>query len=176
MKKHLFCFLTVILVMFSGMSTAEAKTVGLGFQTGAIYAAEFTAYPLEIGALDSTPYPYAYKSPRYAVVVLKMHARRSISPLDYNLTINNVTANCIAAASNMEAFVSNPAVLYPDDKDFVRMVFIFDGNRVKGNGKTLNAVLRPNINGRKPVSFKITDLGKKPLSDVKKIPAGGMLQ
>ena len=176
MQRVIFICAAVILSVLTCTFPAGAKTVELGVKTGHIVAAEFSTAPLEIGSLEQTPYPNNYKKKAYAIVVLKMHPRRSISPLDYSLTINRNTANCVAAACNMEPLVSNPAVLYPENNDFVRLVFIFDGNRVKGNGKTLAGTLTPHLKGRRPVAFNLTDLGSKPMSNFKTIPAAGLLK
>ena len=156
----------------------QAKTVEMGYKTGQIIAAEMTSASMDITGREQSPCPNNFKNPRYVQVMLKMHPRRSISVVDYSLVINNVTAGCIAMASNQEPFVSAPTVLSPDPRDVVKMLFVFDGARVKGPGanKTLRAVLKSNIRARGSLTINVTDLGSGKFTDPGKVPAAGLLK
>ena len=170
-----FAFLMLMLIAFSG-SSVMAKTASMGKYIGEVIAAETSTLPMEITELNKSPYKHNYQTPRYVLLVVKMHPRRSLSSVDYTLSINGVSANCIAAVCNMEPFVTNPAVLFPGNDDLVRMLFIFDGSRVKGNGKTLTATLKAVLNGRQSVQLNITDIGNAQFTDLKNIPADGILK
>lgn len=172
MKKFWICLLGA--TAFAAAAVCSAETVKLGYNVGEIIAAETTTAAVEVFDREQSPYPHKFANPRYVVVVLKMHPRRSISSVDYSLSINGTVTPCIAAASNMEPFVCNPAVLYPENKDLVRMLFILDGSQLAAGD--LNASLKANLASRQDVSFKITDLGQAKFTESSKIPAGGMLK
>ena len=169
--KSIFCA-AVLLTAFS----VHAKTVSLGFQIGNVVAAEMSQFPVRIIDREHSPYPNAFRSYVYAVIVLKMEPARTLNAEDYALKIGNLTANCLAITSNNGNFVSSSQSLYSNDNDHLRMVFVFDGSKLRGNGKVMSATLVSRISGRSNVNFLITDLGKKPFCDVKKIPQAGLLK
>lgn len=158
--------------------TVSAKSVELGFHIGKIMAAEITAQPQEVINLESYPYACKFSKTLYAVVTLKMVTNRSLSPLDYTLTVGNATGNCVSVVNNMESFICSPSVMYPSNKDYARMLFLIDGSKVRlpAPGKPVKAVLRTRLKGRGNVSFNMINLGSKPLSDCKNIPAAGALK
>jgi len=167
-----------LLFMFSAKT--DAKTVSLGFNIGAVISAELSTVKLEIVDREKFPYPNKYNRQSLVVVTLKMYPRRSLSPLDYDLKINGATAKCLAAACNMEPFVCdlNGVPLHPENNDYVRMIFAFDGNKVKspGKGKTLRATLLCNLKNRSKVTFNVTDIGNGNFTETTKIPAAGSLK
>lgn len=158
--------------------TVSAKSVELGFHIGKVMAAEITAQPQEVINLEAYPYPCKFSKTLYAVVTLKMVTNRSLSPLDYTLSIGNATGNCVSVVNNMESFICSPSVMYPANKDFARMLFLIDSSKVKlpAAGQVVKATLRTRLKGRGNVSFNMINLGSKPLSDCKKIPAAGALK
>ena len=157
---------------------APAKSVELGFHIGKVVAAEITAMPQEIINIESYPYPYKFKKTLYAVVTLKMVPNRSLSPLDYTLSIGSASGICVSVVNNMDSFICSPTVMYPASKDYARMLFLFDAANVKlpAVGKTVTAALRTRLKGRGNVSFAMVNLGVKPFSDCKTIPANGALK
>ena len=106
--------------------TVSAKSVELGFHIGKIMAAEITAQPQEVINLESYPYACKFSKTLYAVVTLKMVTNRSLSPLDYTLSVGNATGNCVSVVNNMESFICSPSVMYPSNKDYARMLFLID--------------------------------------------------
>ncbi len=166
-------FVTAIL----GAEALYAKTADLGFRIGKVVAAEITTATPEIIGKESFPYPLPAK-PVYAVVVLKMVQNRSLSSLDYSLIVNGTTTPCIAIVCNMAAFVCSPDATYPSEKDYARLLFILDGNKVKlpAAGKTLKGTLKTNLRGRGNVALNITSQAKQPFSDCTKIPEAGALK
>ncbi|MBE6369053.1 MAG: hypothetical protein E7056_02700 [Lentisphaerae bacterium] len=153
----------------------SAKTLELGFQTGEVLAAEITGAAQEIINLEGSPYKCSFDKKIYVQVVIKMFPGRSISPLDYTLNINGNTANCLAAVCDDEVFVCNPSERYPEKDSLVRLLFVFDGNRVttgSGSQKT-RAVLKSALRNRRAVSFELKNLGSRKFTPVKDIPAGG---
>ncbi len=178
MKKIFSITVAALAFMLISADRLQAKTLEMGYKTGQIIAAEMTSAAVDITGREQSPYPNNFKSPRYVQIMLKMHPRRSIGVVDYALVINNVTANCIAIASNQEPFVSAPTVLSPDPRDVVKMLFVFDGARVKGPGanKTLRAVLKSNIRARGSLTLNITDLGSGKFTEHNKVPAAGLLK
>lgn len=178
MRKTFFSAVLSVIALVGLVFEAEGKTASMGYKIGDVVAAEFTSAAVDIIGRESSPYPNNYAAPRYVQVVVKMHPRRSIGTVDYSLTINNVTANCIAMASNQEPFVSSATVLSPEPKDAVKLIFVFDGKRVRGPGKNkvLRGVLRSNLRGRGNVSIAVTDLGNGAFTDTEKIPAAGLLK
>lgn len=175
MKSSFFFRLTWLAILITA-GTLSAKTVDMGFKVGWIVAAELTTAPVEIINREKSPYPNNYAQPSYAAVVVKMAPRRSLSSLDYSLTINGITANCIAAARNQDPFVSDPTVLYPEQNDVVRLLFVFDGRRVKGGSQPLSATLRSNLSGRSNVAIKVTCIQNKAFTNPANIPPAGLLQ
>ena len=175
-----------ILVMFISISwNTSAQTIELSAFTGHAVAAEITTAPVEIINGDQSPFLPACKSPAYAVVVVKMHRNRSISMLDYSLTINNITAPCITAVYNMDSFVVNTPhspndartiTLYPSETDYVRLLFVFDSSKINLNSSVVPAQFKSNLSGRKTLSIKLSNLGGSNFTDVKNIPANGMLK
>lgn len=176
--KNLF-FLTVCLTLFIFSGTElYGKTASLGYRIGIVTAAEFSSVSTEIVDTEKFPYGAIPKNPRYAVVVIKMEPNRSISSLDYSLNISGISAKCIAAALNMDPFVCSPATLYPEKNDSVRLLFVFDGSKVRGPAanKTLSARLSSNLSGRSSVSINVLGLGNAKFTDTAKIPATGLLK
>ena len=172
MKLLLPALLCAIIAAASG---AVAATASLGDRIGKIVAAEFTAAPVDIGDRDDSAVPVKFADERYIVVVLRLDARRSLSLVDYTLSINGASWPCVAAARNQEPFVSNPEALYSSGSDAARLLFVVDGAQVKPVDGTLTATLQPKLKGRSPVTFAITDLGSRPFTDPGKIPAEGLL-
>jgi len=156
-------------------SGAIAATASLGDRIGKIVAAEFTAAPVDIGDRDDSAVPAKFAEERYIMVALKLAPRRSLSLVDYTLSIDGVSWPCIAAARNQEPFVSNPEALYSSGNDIARLLFVVDGAQVKPIAGVLAATLQPKLKGRIPVTFQITDLGSRPFTDPGKIPAEGLL-
>ena len=177
MKNLFFLIACMVLFFFSGQDL-YAKTVNLGYRAGMVTAAEFSSVSTEIVDTDKYPYGTLPKNPRYAVVVVKLEANRSISSLDYSLVINGVTAKCIAAALNMDPFVCSPATVYPAAADSVRLLFVFDGSKVPGPaaGKTVAAKLSSNLRSRSSVNINVSGLGNGKFTDTAKIPAAGLLK
>ena len=171
--KLVFCALLLALAF-----AAPAKSVELGFRIGKVVAAEITAQPQEIINIESYPYPYKFNKTLYAAVTLKMEPNRSLSPLDYTLTIGSASGICISVGNNMDSFFCSPTVIYPASKDYARVLFLFDAAKVKlpAVGKTVTAALRTRLKGRGNVSFAMVNLGVKPFSDCKTIPANGALK
>ena len=165
---------TLLLLAF----TVSAKSVSLGFNIGQVISAELSSVKLEVTDREKFPYPNQYRNQKMVILTLKMYPRRSISPLDYDLVINGATSKCLSAVCNMEQFVSNPSVLYPENTDLIRMLFVFDGSRIKapGKGKVVRATLRCNLKNRSNVTFNVTDLGNGNFTDTAKIPAAGSLK
>ena len=173
--KNLFFLIACLGLFFFCGNDLYGKTASLGYRTGMIVAAEFSSVSTEIVDTEKYPYGALPQNPRYAVVVVKLEANRSISSLDYSLVINGTTARCIAAALNMDPFVCSPATVYPAASDSVRLLFVFDGNRVttgSGSQKT-RAVLKSALRNRRSVSFELKNLGSRKFTPVKDIPAGG---
>ena len=169
--KSVFCA-AALLAAFS----VNAKTVSMGFQVGDVVAAEMSQCPVRIIDREQSPYPNEFRSSVYAIVVLKMLPARTLNSEDYSLKIGNITANCMAICSNNGNFVSSSQSIYSNDNDYLRMVFVFDGSKLRGNGKVMPAMLVAKLSGRSNLKFNITDLGKKPFCDVKKIPQAGLLK
>ena len=158
-------------------NTVSAKTADLGFRIGQVMAAEIGSAPQEIINIDRYPYPLPAKRV-FAVVVVKMTPNRSLSSLDYSLTVNGITAPCLSLVSNMASFVCDPDVTFPAEKDYIRLLFVLDANRVKvpAAGKTIRGTLKSNLRGRSSVVLNILSVGNKPFSDCTKIPAAGALK
>ena len=154
----------------------SAKTLELGFQTGEVMAAEITTAPQEIINLEGSPYKYNFAKKIYVQVVLKMFPGRSISPLDYTLTINGMTANCLAAVCDNETFVCNPSERYPEKDSRVRMLFVYDADKVFPENKMVRATLKSKLRNRRSIQLQVTDMGGKKFTPVKDIPADGMFK
>ena len=176
MKMNLFCKSIFCAAALLAAFSVHAKTVNMGFQIGDVVAAEMSQFPVRIIDREHSPYPNEFRSCVYAVVVVKLLPLRSLNSEDYALKIGNVTANCMAICSNNGNFVSSSQNLYSNDNDYLRMVFVFDGSKVRGNGKVMPAMLVSKLSGRSSLKLNITDLGKQAFSDVKKIPKTGLLK
>ncbi len=151
----------------------QAATADLGDRIGKVLAAEFTAQPIAIGDRADSPWPNQFNNPRYAVVTVRMNARRSLSLTDYSLVVNGVTYHCIAAARGSEPFVVNPQALYASGNDLARLLFVLDGDRLKAVDGKLKATLKPKLRGRREVALTMTDLGDRNFTECDKIPADG---
>lgn len=154
----------------------HAKTISMGFQIGDIVAAEMSKCDLRIIDRENSPYPNAYRNPVYVVVVLKLLPMRSINSEDYSLRIGNITAKCMGTTTNNGNFISSSQSIFANGNDYQRMVFIFDGNRLRSNGKPQSAILVSHLSGRGSVRFNVTDIGKKTFCDTQKIPKNGLLK
>ena len=168
---------TLMTVALMAAFSASAKSADLGFRIGKVLSAEISSVPPEIISLDR--YPNALPAKRiYAVVVLKMTPNRSLSALDYSLVINKTTSPCIAIVCNMASFVCDPEATYPSEKDYARLLFIIDANRVKlpAAGKTIKATLKTNIKNRNNVALNVLSKGNAAFSDCTKLPADGALK
>ena len=154
-----------------------AKTADLGFRIGKVVAAEITSAVPDIIGRENLPYPKPAQ-PVYAVVVVKMVKNRSLSSLDYSLSVNGVTSPCLAIVCNMASFVCSPDATYPSENDYARLLFVFDGRKVKlpPAGKTLKGTLKSNLRGRSNVALNISSLAKQAFSDCTKIPEAGALK
>lgn len=155
--------------------TLSAAVADLGDRIGKVIAAEFTSRPVDVVDRDASPAPGKFADERYIVVVLKLDARRSLSLLDYALSVNGVKYPCIAAVRNQEPFVANPEALYSSGDDAARLLFAVDGARVKPVDGVLTATLTPQLPGRRAVTFQITDIGNRAFTDPGAIPADGLL-
>ena len=91
MNKSFFIRLTQLVILIMTVGTLSAKTADMGFKIGHIAAAELTTDQVEIINREKSPYPNNYARPCYVAVVVKMAPRRSLSSLDYSLTLNNIT-------------------------------------------------------------------------------------
>ena len=176
--KNLFFLIACLGLFFFSGNDLYGKTASLGYRTGMIVAAEFSSVSTEIVDTEKYPYGALPKNPRYAVVVVKLEANRSISSLDYSLVINGTTARCIAAALNMDPFVCSPATVYPAASDSVRLLFVFDGNRVPGPAanKTVAAKFSSNLRSHSSLNINVTGLGNGKFTDTAKIPVAGLLK
>ena len=169
----------VIVAFFALTALLPAKTVSLGFQLGDVVAAEFTTAPVEIIGSETSPVVPPYRTKSYVAVVLKMQNRRTVNQLDYSLTISGVKAQCVAIASNMNSFVSEPSNEPCDGKNYIRMLYVFDGSRVRPGATaagTLSLNYPTTADRKNSVTFQITNIGNKPFTDVAKIPASGLLK
>ena len=172
-------FFCSAVVLFSLTSSANAKTVSLGFNMGDVVAAEFTSAAQELPGKENSPIIPAYRNMRYAVVVLKMQNGRTVNQFDYSLTINGVKAACVAVSSNMASFICEPHNALADGKGYIRMLYIFDGARVRP-GATVAGTLTLNYAATadrlRSVRFNITNIGSKEFTNVNQIPAAGLLK
>ena len=178
MKQHFFTAFLLGAVIFMVTGPLEAKTLNMGFLTGNVVAGELTSARQEIITPEIFPYNCNYSKPLYVLVSLKMHSRRSVSVFDYQMVINRVSAPCVAAMLNDGTFIFSTSPVYPEDKDIVRLLFIFDGNRVKapGDGKILRGTLVSQLSGRSSLTLNLTDIGNKQFTAADKIPAAGLLK
>ncbi len=162
--------------VFMFAMSAMAKKVEMGFQIGEVVMAETSTAATKILDWENSPYNNNFKNPRYAVVTVKLLPMRTLNIVDYTLTLGGVTVPCAAITSNMGIFLATSRNMQFIAKDYGRMIFVFDGSKVRGNGKLMPARLNSNLPGIRPISFNVTDLGNKPFTDVKKIPADGLLK
>ena len=169
-------YLAVVAAVFMFTVSAMAKKVDLGFQVGEVVNAETSTVDTRILSWEDSPDNKNYRSKRYVVVVMKMRPMRQLNIVDYTLTLNGVTEPCAAVASNMNVFVNSSQSVQFTEKDYARMIFVFDAARVRGNGKIMSARLNSKVSGRRTVAFNVTDLGNKPFTDISKIPAAGLLK
>ena len=174
-------FFCSAVVLFSLTSSAEAKTVSLGFNMGDVVAAEFTSALLDsniVGKEESPVFP-AYRNMRYVAVVLKMQNGRTVNQFDYSLTINGIKAECVAIARGMNSFDCTPHNEPADGKCYIRMLYVFDGARVRPGATvagTLTLRYAATADRLRAVRFNITNIGNKEFTHVDKIPAAGLLK
>lgn len=178
MKQRFFPAFLLGAVIFMITGQLCAKTLSMGYLTGDVVAGELTSARYEIITPEKFPYNCNFSKPLYVLVSLKMHSRRSISVFDYKMVINRISAPCVAAMTNDGTFIFSTSPVYPEDKDIVRLLFVFDGNRVKapGEGKILRGSLVSQLSGRSSLTLNLTDIGSKQFTPAEKIPAAGLLK
>ena len=152
MKKLLILF-TFILAW-----TVSAKTIPC--RSGEVLNAEFTSKKVEIANFNKQL--FGKDSARnYAVVAIRLSAKRSISIFDYKLMVNNESYPVVAIQKNYNGFEYTKNKLVPDSENDIFFLLFFVDSSMSNSSYELQANFLPvdmaqvklpfkNLNGRDP--------------------------